>query len=59
LIPKAIAFFELQKPKHELLIQESVELSRTLAAEFSDVPTAELAVEVAVCFSLFKDSIQI
>ena len=48
LIRKAIAFNEIQKPKHESLIQKSIEIAKILASQYPDVTLAELAVEIAV-----------
>lgn len=45
---QAIAYNELQDPKHEILLEESATLARRLADEFTDVTVVELAVEVSV-----------
>jgi hypothetical protein len=51
---QAIAFNEVQKSKHDGLIQKSIELSKTLIVEHSvNVTPAELAVEIAVFLLLF------
>ena len=45
---QAIAYAELQEPRHELLLKRSVALSRSWLNEFQDVSLEELAVEVSV-----------
>lgn len=46
---QAIAFTEIQKPKHAALIRKSVELAKSLSSEYSkDATVAELAVEIAM-----------
>lgn len=45
---QAIAYFELLKPQHKLLIRESAELAVQIAPEYPDVPPNQLAVEIAM-----------
>jgi len=45
---QAIAFFELQKSKHETLIRDSKPLAIALGSKYPNVPVRELFVEIAM-----------
>jgi hypothetical protein len=47
---QAIAYFELQKPKHKTTLRESRPLATALGSKYPNTPVKELFVEISVFF---------
>jgi hypothetical protein len=52
---QTIAYFELQKPKHETTIRESKPLATALWSKYPNVPVKELFVEISVYIPRVSD----
>jgi hypothetical protein len=53
---QAIAYFELMKPNHKSLIQDSKSKAKELRASYTGISESELATEIAVRCSCSSDS---